>query len=63
MPDNRSLQELRDKYLSPSFGLSYDRPLHIVSGKGQYLYDSKGKEYLDAVNNTQHVGYCHPKVI
>ena len=63
MPDNRSLQELRDKYLSPSFGLSYDRPLHIVSGKGQYLYDSKGHEYLDAVNNIQHVGHCHPKVI
>ena len=63
MPDDRSLRDLRDKYLSPSFSLSYDRPLHIVSGKGQYLYDDKGNEYLDAVNNIQHVGHCHPKVI
>ena len=41
----------RSKYLAPSFSVSYDRPLHIVRGRGQYLYDSNGKEYLDAVNN------------
>ena len=53
----------RSKYLAPSFSVSYDRPLHIVRGRGQYLYDSNGKEYLDAVNNISHVGHCHPKVI
>ena len=62
MSDKNRLQKLRKKYLSQSFSLSYDEPLHLVSGRGQYLYDSKGNEYLDAVNNIQHVGHSHPKV-
>ena len=62
MSDNHRIQKLRNKYLSQSFSLSYDEPLHLVSGRGQYLYDSKGNEYLDAVNNIQHVGHSHPKV-
>lgn len=62
MSDNHRIQKLRNKYLSQSFSLSYDEPLHLVSGRGQYLYDKKGNEYLDAVNNIQHVGHSHPKV-
>ena len=62
MSDRNRLQKLRKKYLSQSFSLSYDEPLNLVSGRGQYLYDSKGNEYLDAVNNIQHVGHSHPKV-
>ena len=62
MSDNNRIKKLRNKYLSHSFSLSYDEPLHLVSGRGQYLYDSKGNEYLDAVNNIQHVGHSHPKV-
>ena len=62
MSDKNRLLKLRKKYLSQSFSLSYDEPLHLVSGRGQYLYDSKGNEYLDAVNNIQHVGHSHPKV-
>ena len=62
MSDRNSLQKLRKKYLSQSFSLSYNEPLHLVRGRGQYLYDSKGNEYLDAVNNIQHVGHSHPKV-
>ena len=58
-----SLSALRNKYLSPSFSLSYKEPLNIVRGKGQYLYDSNGIKYLDGVNNIQHVGHSHPKII
>ena len=58
-----SLSALRNKYLSPSFSLSYKDPLNIVRGKGQYLYDSNGIKYLDGVNNIQHVGHSHPKII
>ena len=63
MLNRNHLLELRKKYLSPSLSLSYDKPLHIVRAKGQFLYDSKGDRYLDAVNNIQHVGHCHPKVV
>ena len=63
MLNRNQLLEMRKKYLSPSLSLSYDKPLHIVRAKGQFLYDSKGDRYLDAVNNIQHVGHCHPKVV
>jgi acetylornithine/N-succinyldiaminopimelate aminotransferase len=40
-------------------------PLTLIKGKGTKVYDTEGKEYLDAlagiaVNN---VGHCHPKVV
>ena len=57
------ISELRKKHLGPSFSISYNEPLHIVRGEGQYLFDAEGKRYLDAVNNIQHVGHCHPKVV
>ena len=63
MLDRNQIIQLRQKYLSPSLSLSYDTPLHIVRAKRQYLYDANGKRYLDAVNNIQHVGHCHPMVV
>ena len=62
MLSRRSIQKLRERHIAPSFSTSYDNPIQIVSGKGQYLYDSEGNEYLDAVNNIQHIGHSHPKV-
>ena len=63
MYNHKKILELRKKYLSPSLSLSYEDPIHIVRGEGQYLYDAEGLRYLDAVNNIQHVGHCHPKVV
>ena len=56
------MQKRRQEYISPSFSLSYEKPLNFVKGKAQYLYDRNGDKYLDAVNNIQHVGHSHPKV-
>ena len=58
----KSIYTLRKTHLSPSLSLSYNEHLHIVKGEGQYIYDADGCQYLDAVNNIQHVGHCHPKV-
>ena len=63
MLNTENIKKLRDQYIGPSFSLSYHEPLHIVKGKGQYLYASDGRQYLDAVNNISHVGHCHPRVI
>ena len=63
MVGKSSIQSLRETHLAPSLSLSYTIPLHIVKGEGQYLYDTDGNQYLDAVNNIQHVGHCHPKVV
>ncbi len=43
--------------------ISYQKPLKIVRGSMQYLYDEDGQVYLDAVNNVSHVGHCHPRVV
>jgi len=58
----KNIKKLRDQFISPSLSISYTDPLHIVRGKGQYLYDRNGKKYLDGINNISHVGHCHPEV-
>ncbi|MDP6339729.1 MAG: aminotransferase class III-fold pyridoxal phosphate-dependent enzyme [Candidatus Marinimicrobia bacterium] len=63
MLNREQIGELRGQYLGPSYSVSYKKPLHIVRGEGQYLFEVNGKRYLDAVNNIQHVGHCHPKVV
>ena len=53
----------RRTFLGRSLSLSYREPLKLVSGRGQYLYDDAGNQYLDCVNNVCHVGHCHPHVV
>ncbi len=55
--------QIRQQHLGPSLSISYKKPLKIVRGFRQYLYDEDGRAYLDAVNNVPHVGHCHPKVV
>ena len=54
---------LRSRHLGPNLSIAYRRPLKIVRGFRQYLYDEDGQAYLDAVNNVPHVGHCHPRVV
>lgn len=49
--------------LGPSLSLAYRRPLKIVRGFGQLLYDHEGRAFLDVVNNVAHVGHGHPRVV
>lgn len=49
--------------VGPSVGLVYNRPLEIVRGRGQFLFDANGRAYLDCVNNICHVGHSHPRVV
>lgn len=54
--------EEEKKYYQPTF---IRQPITIMSGKGAYVKDDKGKEYLDlcagiAVNI---LGHCHPDVV
>jgi 4-aminobutyrate aminotransferase-like enzyme len=59
MLDHKEILNLRSKHLGQSLSVSYDEPLYIVRGEGQYLFDAKGNRYLDCVNNIQHVGHYH----
>ena len=57
------LVALRRVHLNPALSLAYRSPLKIVRGAGACLYDERGREYLDLVNNVCHVGHCHPHVV
>jgi 4-aminobutyrate aminotransferase-like enzyme/Ser/Thr protein kinase RdoA (MazF antagonist) len=57
------IAERRRTVMSRTLSLAYEPPLHIVRGRGAYLYDAGGRPYLDLVNNVAHVGHCHPRVV
>jgi 4-aminobutyrate aminotransferase-like enzyme/Ser/Thr protein kinase RdoA (MazF antagonist) len=53
----------RNRRIGKSLSVSYRKPVKIVRGFMQYLYDQCGRTFLDAVNNVPHVGHCHPAVV
>jgi len=63
MLGKEEILRLRKDHIGRSLSISYEKPLKIVRGFMQRLYDETGKSYLDAVNNVSHVGHCHPKVV
>src|SRR6478672_3768151 len=64
-PSAEEVLALRREFLSPALFAYYQRPVMIVEGKGQYLFDEKGRRYLDAFGGivTVSVGHCHPHVL
>ncbi|XP_072487295.1 5-phosphohydroxy-L-lysine phospho-lyase isoform X1 [Notamacropus eugenii] len=55
---------LRRQLIGSSCRLFFpEDPVKIVRGQGQYMYDEKGVEYIDCINNVAHVGHCHPHVV
>lgn len=59
----QSLIERRERLLGPGNPLFYDEPVHLVRGKGVWLYDADERRYLDCYNNVPCVGHCHPEVV
>jgi alanine-glyoxylate transaminase/(R)-3-amino-2-methylpropionate-pyruvate transaminase len=64
-PSAAEVLRLRREFLNPGIFLYYKRPLMIVEGKGQYVFDEQGRRYLDALGGivTISVGHCHPEVV
>lgn len=56
---------LRKQYINPVVATYYQRPIMIVEGSMQYVFDETGKRYLDAFAGiaTISVGHCHPYVV
>jgi 4-aminobutyrate aminotransferase-like enzyme/Ser/Thr protein kinase RdoA (MazF antagonist) len=52
----------RQTLLGTNLSISYRRPLKIVRGWMQYLYDETGRAFLDVYNNVPLVGHSHPRV-
>ena len=53
----------RRRLLGRNLSVSYRRPLKIVRGWAQHLYDESGRAYLDVYNNVPLVGHSHPRVV
>lgn len=55
----------RKQFLNPGIFLYYKKPLMVVEGKMQYVWDEAGKRYLDALGGivTVSVGHCHRDVV
>jgi 4-aminobutyrate aminotransferase-like enzyme/Ser/Thr protein kinase RdoA (MazF antagonist) len=55
--------DYRQQHLGKNLSVSYSKPLKMLRGWRQYLFDDTGRRYLDTVNNVAHVGHEHPRVV
>ncbi len=64
-PGKDEVLALRKQYLTPGLITYYRDPLLVVEGHMQYLWDERGKRYLDGFAGivTVSVGHCHPYVV
>jgi 4-aminobutyrate aminotransferase-like enzyme/Ser/Thr protein kinase RdoA (MazF antagonist) len=53
----------RRELLGKNLSISYDKPLKIVRGWMQHLYDESGRAFLDFYNNVPLLGHSHPRVV
>ncbi|WP_223292982.1 MULTISPECIES: aminotransferase class III-fold pyridoxal phosphate-dependent enzyme [Shewanella] len=60
---HRDILSQRAERLFKTLSVSYEQPLIIERGQGQFLLDEHNIAYLDMVNNVCHVGHCHPAVV
>lgn len=64
-PSAAEVLALRQQYLNPGLFLYYQKPIMIVEGSMQYVWDETGRRYLDGIGGivTVSVGHCHPHVV
>jgi alanine-glyoxylate transaminase/(R)-3-amino-2-methylpropionate-pyruvate transaminase len=64
-PSADQVLRLRREFLNPAIFLYYKKPLMLVEGKMQYVWDERGRRYLDGLGGivTISVGHCHPNVV
>lgn len=64
-PSPEEVLELRKEFVNPAIFHYYKKPIMVVEGKGQYLFDETGRRYLDGFGGivTVSVGHCHPEVV
>jgi 4-aminobutyrate aminotransferase-like enzyme len=60
---NDEILAARQRFVGGNVSVGYRRPLQVVRGAMQYLFDEAGRRYIDAYNNVPHVGHCHPRVV
>lgn len=59
----RELVERRQKVLGSSYRLFYRKPLNLVKGRDEFVWDDDGVKYLDMYNNIPSMGHCNSEVV
>lgn len=64
-PSPEEILTMRKDFVNPGIFHYYKKPICIVEGKMQYLYDETGRRYLDGFGGivTVSVGHAHPEVV
>src|SRR6267378_3846668 len=64
-PSADEVSRLRKEFMNPGIFLYYKKPIMLIEGKMQYVWDENGRRYLDALGGivTVSVGHCHPDVV
>ena len=64
-PSLDEILALRKQYMNPGIFLYYAKPIMLVEGRMQYVWDHTGKRYLDGLGGivTISVGHCLPLVV
>ena len=64
-PSAAEILALRRQFMNPGIFLYYQRPIMLVEGSMQFVWDDTGKRYLDGIGGivTVSVGHCHPRVV
>jgi len=62
--DADTVRRKQKELLFPNVSTYYEQALPLESGKGMFLKDVEGREYLDFFGGilTVSVGHCHPRV-
>ncbi|XP_015438793.1 PREDICTED: alanine--glyoxylate aminotransferase 2, mitochondrial [Dufourea novaeangliae] len=64
-PNYEDIKTAHETFVSPSLKPFYKEPLIIHEGKRQWLWDHRGKRYLDMFGGvaTISVGHSHPRIV
>jgi alanine-glyoxylate transaminase/(R)-3-amino-2-methylpropionate-pyruvate transaminase len=64
-PSAEEVLAKRRQFMNPGIFLYYKKPIMVVEGNLQYVWDEHGKRYLDGLGGivTVSVGHCHPHVV
>ncbi len=60
-----SMQDREAQYIINTYGRKKDRTPCLVEGRGSYVWDDRGKRYLDFLSGlaVNVLGHCHPEVV
>ncbi len=64
-PSAEEVLAKRKQFMNPGIFLYYKKPIMVVEGNMQFVWDENGKRYLDGLGGivTISVGHCHPHVV